>query len=67
MPLNQSKQTTLVLLNEKPFYLDSDVTIHILLYRSDFESLQAIPPHAIKGIGSLSIDAIRMGRIYHDI
>lgn len=43
-PLNQLERTTLVPLDEKPFYLDSRATIHISLYRSDFILLRAIFP-----------------------
>lgn len=62
-PLNQLECTSLMSLNEKPFFLDSGVTVHISLCRSDFITLRAIPSRTVKGIGGSSIEAVGMGQI----
>ena len=46
-----------------PFYLDSGVTTHISLDRNDFYDLRPINPHAVRGVGGSTIDAIGVGSV----
>ncbi|KAG5718771.1 hypothetical protein E4T56_gene2727 [Termitomyces sp. T112] len=64
VPLNQLEHTTLVSLNNKPFYLNSSTTIHISPCWSDFVTLQAIPPCSVRGVGGTSIEAVGIGQIH---
>ncbi|RDB23168.1 hypothetical protein Hypma_009671 [Hypsizygus marmoreus] len=62
-PLQQSKSTPIVSLDEFPFYLDSGATVHISPDKTDFLTLHAIPPRVIKGVGSATINALGIGSV----
>lgn len=61
---NPLSNARLILLTEKPFYMDSGATIHISPCAADFVTLQSIPSWAIKGVGETLIQAIDIGQIY---
>jgi GAG-pre-integrase domain len=54
---------TVVSVDQGPFFLDTGATTHILPDRSDFFDLRPIPPHAVRGIGGSSIQALGIGTI----
>ncbi|KAG6859896.1 hypothetical protein C0995_002336 [Termitomyces sp. Mi166 len=47
VPLNHLGHKPIVSIDEKPFYLDSGTTVHILPYATNFVTLQPIPPHPV--------------------
>jgi transposase InsO family protein len=47
----------------RPFVFDTGATCHISPDRSDFKSLRAIPPFAVKGLGGSCVYAIGIGDI----
>lgn len=63
MPFNLASNACIILLAEKPFYIDSDTTMHIFLCASDFILLCLIPPQLVKGVGGTSIQAVSIGQI----
>ena len=74
-PLNMQTPTTAfpstpfpaIHLEELPFVLDMGATCHISPERSDFQDIQTIYPHPIKGLGGASVHAVGMGTIQLDV
>lgn len=64
IPSVPSSNTWIIFIAKKPFYMDSGMIVHISLCTSDFVILQAIPSWAIKSVGGIFIQAVRIGQIW---
>jgi len=61
--LTATKVQTHMPFKDSPFVLDMGATCHISPDQSDFDTLSAIPPHPVRGLGGTCVYAVGLGNI----